>query len=311
MPAERKPSKGRAGRESGTAPVGKRAGRLYLVATPIGNLGDITRRAVEILGSVDAILAEDTRHTRKLLSHLGLKVPMRAYHAHNEAKATPGAVAALESGDHLALVSDAGTPAVSDPGSRLVQAAIRAGIEVVPVPGPSAVLAALVASGLSTERFTFLGYPPRKAGELARFLGGVADSTATLILLESPRRVATTLRAAAEVLGEGRHACIARELTKTHEEFLRGTLGELADSIEEPLRGEVTLVIEGATDGAVLRLDDATLRDRYAVLLAEGIAPKAALKRLVEVTGMRRREVYRALHSGDDHDATDTPGATP
>jgi len=281
------------------------------VATPIGNLGDITRRAVEILGSVDAILAEDTRHTRKLLSHLGLKVPLRAYHAHNEAKATAGAVAALEGGSHLALVSDAGTPAVSDPGFRLVQAAIAADIEIIPVPGPSAVLAALIASGLPTERFTFLGYPPRKAGELARFLDEVADSTATLILLESPRRVATTLRAAANALGQTRKACVARELTKAHEEFLRGTLGELADTIEEPLRGEVTLVIEGATAGDVAALDDDTLRDRYAVLLAEGIAPKDALKRLVEVTGMRRRDVYRALHLADDPDATDTPGATP
>jgi len=281
------------------------------VATPIGNLGDITRRAVEILGSVDAILAEDTRHTRKLLSHLGLKVPLRAYHAHNEAKATAGAVAALEGGSHLALVSDAGTPAVSDPGFRLVQAAIAADIEIIPVPGPSAVLAALVASGLPTERFTFLGYPPRKAGELARFLDEVADSTATLILLESPRRVATTLRAAANALGQTRKACVARELTKAHEEFLRGTLGELADTIEEPLRGEVTLVIEGATAGDVTALDDDTLRDRYAVLLAEGIAPKDALKRLVEVTGMRRRDVYRALHLGTDPDAIDTSGATP
>ncbi len=311
MPAERKPSKGRAGRESGAATAGKRAGRLYLVATPIGNLGDISRRAVEILGSVDAILAEDTRHTRKLLSHLGLKVPLRAYHAHNEAKATPGAIAALENGDNLALVSDAGTPAVSDPGSRLVRAAIDAAIEVVPVPGPSAVLAALVASGLPTERFTFLGYPPRKAGELARFLGEVADSRATLILLESPRRVATTLRAAAKALGETRRACIARELTKAYEEFLRGTLSELAGSIEEPLRGEVTLVIEGATGGDVVQLDPTTLRNRYAVLLAEGITPKAALKRLVEATGMRRRVIYRALHSEDDPDTTDTTGATP
>jgi 16S rRNA (cytidine1402-2'-O)-methyltransferase len=311
VPAERKPSRGSSEGKSDAILAKKRAGRLYLVATPIGNLGDITRRAVEILGAVDMILAEDTRHTRKLLSHLGIKVPTSAYHAHNEARATPGALAALENGDQLALVSDAGTPAVSDPGSRLVRAAITAGIEVVPVPGASAVLAALVASGLPTERFTFLGYPPRKAGELARFLGDVADSSATLILLESPRRVGTTLRAAAKELGAARQACVARELTKTHEEFMRGTLSDLAEAIDAPLRGEVTLVIEGAPPGDVVQLDAATLRDRYAVLLAEGIAPKAALKRLVEVTGMRRRDVYRAIHSANDPDATATPGATP
>lgn len=311
MPAERKPSKRRAETESGSAAPVERVGRLYLVATPIGNLGDITRRAVEVLGSVDAILAEDTRHTRKLLSHLGLKVPLRAYHAHNEAKATAGAVEALAGGARFALVSDAGTPAVSDPGFRLVQAAIEAEIEIIPVPGASAVLTALVASGLPTERFTFLGYPPRKAGELARFLDEVAASTATLILLESPRRVATTLRAAATAFGEGRRACIARELTKTHEEFLRGSLGELADAMESPLKGEVTLVIEGATGSDVVQLDDATLQERHAVLLAHGVAPKDALKRLVEVTGMRRRDVYRALHLGTASDAPDPPGDSP
>ena len=307
----RKPSKPPTGTESDAVAANKRAGRLYLVATPIGNLGDITRRAVEVLGSVDMILAEDTRHTRKLLSHLGLKVPLRAYHAHNEAKASVSAVAALAQGAHLALVSDAGTPAVSDPGHRLVQAAIAANIEIVPLPGPSAVLAALVASGLPTEPFTFLGYPPRKAGELARFLDEVAGSTATLILLESPRRVATTLRAAATAFGDGRRACVARELTKIHEEFLRGTLGELADAIEQPLRGEVTLVIEGTTGGDVVQLDAATLQDRYAAMLAQGVAPKVGLKRLVEATGMRRRDVYRALHLGADPAAIDPAGDTP
>jgi len=310
VPAERKPSDEQAACESGTAVALERTGRLYLVATPIGNLGDITRRAIAVLGSVDAVLAEDTRHTRKLLSHLGLKVPLRAYHEHNEAKATARAVAALEAGAHLALVSDAGTPAVSDPGFRLVQAAIAAEIEIVPVPGPSAVLAALVASGLPTDRFTFLGYPPRKAGELARFFDDVASSSATLILLESPRRVATTLRAAANALGAARRVCIARELTKAHEEFLRGTLSALAELIEQPLQGEVTLVVEGATGDAVVELDAATLKNRYAVLLAQGIVPREALKLLIEATGMRRRDVYRALHLGSDPDANDTPGDT-
>ena len=278
------------------------------MATPIGNLADITRRAVEILGSVDAVLAEDTRHSRKLLSHLEIKVPLRAYHEHNETRATPAALAALEGGASLALISDAGTPAISDPGYRLVQAAAAAGIAIVPIPGPSAVLAALVASGLPTDRFTFLGYPPRKAGELERFFTALAERPETLVLLESPRRVGATLRAAAAVLGGSREACIARELTKAHEEFRRGTLEALAAEIDAPLRGEVTLVIEGAQALPPVTVDDDTLRNRYAVLLAEGVAPKAARKLLTQTTGMHRREVYRALHLGAEPDALEPAG---
>jgi 16S rRNA (cytidine1402-2'-O)-methyltransferase len=282
-----------------------------LVATPIGNLGDITRRAVEILGSVDMILAEDTRHSRKLLSHLGLKVPLRAYHEHNEAQASAAAVAQLLEGASLALISDAGTPAVSDPGFRLVQAAAAAGIDIVPIPGPSAVLAALVASGIATDSFTFLGYPPRKAGELDRFFAAIAERPETLILLESPRRVGTTLRAAVSALGADRDACIARELTKAHEEFRRGALGDLADAVTGPLRGEVTLVVAGAGAVRAAALDPATLRERYAVLLAEGVAPREARKLLAETSGMRRREVYRALHLEAEADAPDLAGETP
>lgn len=307
-------------------PAERKAGCLYLVATPIGNLADITRRATEILATADLILAEDTRHTRKLLSHLELSTPLRAYHQHNEAQATAKALRELEAGAQLALVSDAGTPAVSDPGARLVAAAITAGFVVVPVPGPSAVLAALVASGLPTERFTFLGYPPRKASERRRFLEDARADPGTLVLLESPRRLATTLKAALETLG-GRPACVARELTKKHEEFIRGSLSELAAAFEVPPRGEVTLVIGGATDAIAAPVDDEELRRRHAALLAAGVAPKAALKQLARTTGRHRREVYGAIHllagSPDDSaaepasqpaaasDADDFPGETP
>lgn len=288
-------------------PAERKAGRLYVVATPIGNLGDLTRRAAEVLAEVDAVLAEDTRRTRKLLSHLGLRVPLRAHHEHNEAETAPALIEELRGGARLALVSDAGTPAVSDPGYRLVAAAVEAGIDVVPIPGPSAVLAALVGSGLPTDRFLFAGYPPRKPGERERFFRDLAAEPGTLVLLESPRRIGATVATAAEVLGPGRRAAIGRELTKAHEEFLRGALGELATALDAPLRGEVTLCIEGAaTDAPVAAVDADELRARYATLLAEGLDPAAARKALGGATGMRRRDVYRALHleadSDDDQD---------
>ncbi len=279
-------------------PAERKAGQLYLVATPIGNLGDITRRAVEVLGAVDGVLAEDTRRTRKLISHLELGgVSLRACHEHNESSVIPAAVRDLSAGASLALVSDAGTPAISDPGYRLVQAAIAAGIDVVPIPGPSSVLAALIGSGLPTDRFTFLGYPPRRAGEKARFFADVADLAGTLVLLESPQRIRATLTAAAEELGSERAAAIGRELTKVHEEFLRGTLAELSAALPESPRGEITLCIAGATKEAAADAPaPEDLRDRYATLLAEGFDPRAARRALIQSTGLRRRDVYRALH---------------
>lgn len=279
-------------------PAERKAGQLYLVATPIGNLGDITRRAVEVLGSVDGVLAEDTRRTRKLISHLGLSgVSLRACHEHNETSVIPTAVREMSAGASLALVSDAGTPAVSDPGYRLVRAAIEADIDVVPIPGPSSVLAALIGSGLPTDRFTFLGYPPRRAGDRARFFADVAGLPGTLVLLESPRRIRSTLAAAAAELGSGRAAAVARELTKVHEEFVRGTLEELSAAMPESPRGEITLCIAGASPEAVADAPaPEELRERYATLLAEGFDPRAARRALIESTGMRRRDVYRALH---------------
>ncbi len=282
------------------------------MATPIGNLGDITARAAETLGSVDRVLAEDTRRTRQLLSHLGLNTPLSAHHQHNEAAATPGVITALLAGEDFAVVSDAGTPAISDPGERLVAAAIEAGVRVVPIPGASAVLAALVASGLPADRFVFLGYPPRKKGELKRFFEGESENPATMIILESPRRLATTIRLAGEVLGAERRACVGREITKLHEEFRRGTLGELLDSLEDAVKGEITLVIEGATASAPAPVSDDELRRRYALLLAEGIEAGEARRQLTRATGRRRRDVYRAIHLADqsEPDTERTSGAS-
>lgn len=271
------------------------AATLYVVATPIGNLGDLTRRAERVLGGVDVILAEDTRRTRRLLSHLGISKRLEAHHEHNEARAIPKLIDRLSAGAAMALVSDAGTPAVADPGYRLIGAAIDAGISVVPVPGASAVLAALVGSGLPTDRFTFVGYPPRKAGERKRFLGQLAETSGTLVLLESPRRIAATLTAAEEVLGD-RPAALAREITKLHEEFRRGSLAELSATLEADIRGEITLCIGPADDVQRPTMDVAELQRRYRDKLAAGIERSVSVRQLATESGLHRREVYAALH---------------
>src|ERR671935_3303322 len=220
-------------------------GTLYLVATPIGNLDDMTLRALHILEEVPLIAAEDTRHTLKLLTHFGLRRPMISLHAHNEARQLSMILEKLRQGD-VALVSDAGTPALSDPGVRLVSAAVRAGIPVVPVPGPSAVLAALVASGLPTAEFTFLGFLPRKRGELERALREAGEAKRTFVFFESPHRLLKTLAIMASVLGP-RSLVVAREITKVHEEFLRGTPATLLEHFEKsPPRGELTVVVAGS-----------------------------------------------------------------
>jgi len=269
---------------------------LYLVATPIGNLGDISARALEVLAVADLVLAEDTRRTRKLFSHFGLRGALQPYHEHNESETTPGVIERLRAGDAVALVSDAGTPAISDPGYRLVHAAIAAGVEVVPIPGPSAPIAALIASGLPTHRFAFVGYPPRATGERSRFLDELADFSGTLILLESARRLRATLRAAAEVLGDSRRAAIGREITKAHEEFLRGTLAELVERLDAPPRGEVTVCIEGAPEPSVD--PDLDLEARHRELLAAGVERREALKQVARESGLNRRDVYRTVVLG-------------
>jgi 16S rRNA (cytidine1402-2'-O)-methyltransferase len=268
---------------------------LYLVATPIGNLRDITLRALDVLGAVDRILAEDTRHTRKILSHYGVAARIESYHEHNEQRRAAEVVRRLGEGESAALVTDAGMPSVSDPGFRLVRAALDAGLAVIPVPGPSASLAALVVSGLPTDRFAFLGYPPRKAAERCRFFEEIREFAGTLVLFESPRRIAATLRSAAETLGASRPAVVGRELTKLHEELLRGTLGDLAVRLSEPLRGEVTLCIGPAPAAKASVPEPEELRRRYRELLASGTPRKEAQRTLVAETGLRRRDIYDAV----------------
>ena len=207
---------------------------LFLVSTPIGNLGDITRRAADTLESVSRILAEDTRRTRTLLNHLELKTPLVSLHSHNEASRRRKVLDWLSSGDDLALVSDAGTPLVSDPGQRIVEAVMEAGFTVVPIPGPSAVLAALVGSGFSGDRFSFLGFVPRKGPERAEILDRISTSPDAVVLFESPERVTALLDALIESCGPGRPVAVAREITKVYEEFVRGTLVQVGPDLRRP-----------------------------------------------------------------------------
>lgn len=276
---------------------------LYLVSTPIGNLGDLSPRAGETLAGVARILAEDTRRTRKLLSHLGISTSLVSLHAHNEATRGSEALGWLDRGEDLALVSDAGTPLVSDPGERLVAAALDRGHQVVPVPGPSAVLAALAASGLPVQPFTFFGFPPRKGRERARLLARVAASPHTTVLFESPERLVALLRDLAEVDQPGRRGVVARELTKLHEEFVRGTLEELLLHFQgSPTRGEITLVLEGAPgpEGSG-KIDRAAAYALARVLLDEGSSPSHAARELARRLPVSRNDAYRIVQdlSGD------------
>jgi 16S rRNA (cytidine1402-2'-O)-methyltransferase len=267
-------------------------GTLHVVATPIGNLEDVTLRALRILGEVDLVLAEDTRRTRALLTHHGIRARLRSLHAHNEAARVKEVVALLGEGRSVALVSDAGTPLVSDPGERLVARVAEAGLPVSPVPGPSALLAALSVAGLPTECFAFLGFLPRARKGRAAALERWRERPESLVLFESPRRTRATLRELAESLGD-RPACVARELTKLHEEVSRGKLTELADALAEPVRGEVTIVVAGGTRAPRSVADlDAEIRR----LLDEGRSVREVADTLAQVRGVSRRSVYaRAL----------------
>ncbi len=219
-------------------------GALYLVATPIGNLGDITYRAVHILQHVDVIAAEDTRTSSVLLNHYQIKTPMRSYHSYNIPRETPRLIEVLKSGRSVALISDAGTPGISDPGYHLVQACIQNNIRIIPVPGPSAIITALIASGLPSHRFVFEGFLPQKKGRKKR-IEQLAKEERTIILYESPHRILKTVREFYEQMGE-RPCVMARELTKKFEEFFRGTLGELLKYLEsKPIKGEIVLLVQG------------------------------------------------------------------
>lgn len=262
---------------------------LFLVATPIGNLEDVTLRALRVLGEATLVLAEDTRHTRILLDRHGLSARPLSLHAHNEASRVGRVLEALGSGADVALVTDAGTPLVSDPGARIVAAALEAGHDVVPVPGASAPIAALTASGLPAERFSFEGFLPRRHGERRARLEALRDRDETLVFFESPRRLAGTLTELVEVFGD-RRACVARELTKIHEELARGTLAELAQRYAEGARGEVTLVVSGRPDAEPASDEalDAAIRDA----LESGASARDVATAVARSAGRPKREVY-------------------
>jgi 16S rRNA (cytidine1402-2'-O)-methyltransferase len=263
---------------------------LYLVATPIGNLEDVSLRALKVLEAVEVVLAEDTRRTRVLLDRHGIAAKPVSLHAHNEAARVSRVLAVLDGGGDAALVSDAGTPLISDPGDRLVAAALKAGHSVVPIPGASALLAALAASDLPAVPFTFVGFLPRRSGECDRVLESLRDRRDTLIFFESPRRVAKTLARLQEAFGD-RRACAARELTKLHEEIARGSLSELAKHFEEGARGEFTLVVAGASDAAVTPTED-ELHEAIRALIAEGLSSREISDRLATSSGLPKREIY-------------------
>src|ERR1700726_1538772 len=273
-------------------------GCLYLVATPIGNLEDITVRAIRILKEANLIACEDTRQTQKLLHHYGIRKEMVSYHEHNELTRSPELVIELEQGAQIALVSDAGTPGISDPGYRLVTLCLRHHIPVVPIPGPSALLAALSASGLPNEEFLFVGFLPSRSGERRRALERLRIENRTIIFYEAPHRVEECIADAREILGD-RPACLAREVTKLHEEFRRGKLCELTASLEaRPARGEITLLI-GPEDPAEARANfnsSQSLSDRVDELIRQAkLDRKDALKLAAKERGLTRRAAYGQL----------------
>lgn len=288
---------------------------LYLVATPIGNLGDITLRALEVLKQADRIACEDTRQTQKLLNHYGISAPTVSYHEHNEFSRAPELIKAIQDGKSIAVVSDAGMPGISDPGSVLVREAIAAGVPVIPIPGPNAALSALIASGLPTEEFHFIGFLPEKAGarrtQLENLAGQARDSAMTVIFYEAPHRITGTLADLEAVFGPALRVVAAREITKLHEEFLRGTVAEVRAKLTERnrIRGEFVLLIEAPLRTALdapglphLEVSKGSsqvkesLSSRLSRLQSEsGLDEKEALKRLARESGVSKSELYREL----------------
>ncbi|MGH7458965.1 MAG: 16S rRNA (cytidine(1402)-2'-O)-methyltransferase [Longimicrobiaceae bacterium] len=265
---------------------------LYLVSTPIGNLADLSERAREVLNSADKILAEDTRRGRVLLNRYGVATRPVSAHRHNERARAELVVGWLEEGKDVALISDAGTPLVSDPGARIVRRVIGAGFPVVPVPGPSAVLAALAGSGLPADRFTFFGFAPRSGQERKRFLAEATAVRHTVVIYEAANRLVRLLEDLVEVTGAGRRVAVARELTKVHEEFVRGGVSEVAGHFSaNPPRGEVVLVMEGAPPEATGR-DEEQASVLATELLAEGHSPRSAAREVARRLGISRNRAY-------------------
>lgn len=269
----------------------RQRGILYLVATPIGNLEDMSFRAVRVLKEVDLIACEDTRQTRKLLDHYGIQKPVISYHEHNEAERAEQLSAKLGEGTSIALVSDAGMPLVSDPGYRLVAAALQEQIRVVPIPGPSAIVSALAASGLPTDRFFFGGFLPAKSGRRQKTLQALQDETATLVFFEAPHRILESLADVEQVLGP-RPVVVARELTKMHEEFLRGTARDVRSVLadREAVKGEITLLIGQAQEA---KEHDESLEEAIERQMQSGLSRMEAVKAVARQRGLPKREVYK------------------
>ncbi len=277
----------------GRSPNNSMFGKLFVVSTPIGNLEDITLRAVTILKNCDVIACEDTRNTRKLLDRYGIETPLTSYHEHNEVEKSPKLLERLRDGKDVALVSDAGTPSVSDPGWRLVNLSIENNIEVVPIPGPSAVLSALVVSGLPTDSFLFLGFFPKTIGKKKKLLKDVERYPYTLVFYESARRLSRTLSLMLEILGD-RNICVAREMTKLYEEVIRGSVSEVISilSKKKSVKGEVTIVLEGG----VGRGEEISTEEAQKLLLTmkqRGTALSDAVRMVCESSGASRNSVYR------------------
>jgi 16S rRNA (cytidine1402-2'-O)-methyltransferase len=273
--------------------VGNSRGRLDVVATPIGNLSDLSPRAQEVLAAADVIAAEDTRYTGTLLKAIGISRPLVSLHAHNESNRVPELLARLQAGDSIALVSDAGTPLLSDPGYELVSAATRAGCEVRVIPGPSAITAALAVAGLPTDRFCFEGFLPPRSSERRTRLEAVAADPRTLVFFEAPHRIEECLADLAAVFGAERRAAVARELTKAHETTYRGTLAELAEKAKtEPnfARGEITIVVQGA--GETENKAESLQLEKVVGLLVKELPPSRAAALAAQITGARRNEAY-------------------
>jgi len=276
------------------------SGTLFIVPTPIGNLEDVTLRALRILKEVDVIAAEDTRHSRKLLDHFGIRAPMVSYHDHVEQERAPRLVEQLLAGRDVALISDAGTPTLADPGYRLVRAAIDAGIRVVPLPGASAISTCLSAAGLPTDRFVFEGFVPAKVAARRRFFRELRDERRTIVCFEAGRRLADCLGDLEAELGP-RRVVVAREMTKLYEDFARGGVSEVRARLhEQPVRGEVTLAIAGAEVAAAPPRDAADLRAEIAQLRAQGVSMKEISRRLAPRSGLSARQIYRLGISGDE-----------
>ena len=266
-------------------------GQLFIVPTPIGNLEDITLRALRVLKEVDLIAAEDTRHTQHLLNHYGIRTSLTSYHEHNEREKAQTLVARIKNGANIALVSDAGTPAIADPGFRLVAAAIAAGVQIVPLPGAAALATVLSASGLPTDRFLFEGFLPAKKAERRAKLQALREQTATLIFYEAPHRLLETLNDIRQLLGD-RRLVVAREVSKVHEEFLRGAVSRIVDQLaDREVKGEITLVVHGAQGDA--RVSDEQLSTEIRRLTDEKVGVKEIAELLGERYGLAKREVYR------------------